>query len=302
MSELLERLRVPVLFAALLLLSLATMTADRRAMRSAGRELPTFSGALLEVAAPVQRVVTAPVDLVRDFWRGYVALVDVQAENERLRGRVAALQEENLQYREALLESGRLREVAALRDEFQVDMVTAQVVGGEVSPLLRSVLLDRGRVQGLLSGMPVVTGQGLAGLVTGTAPHAARAMLLLDRQSAVDGMIQRSRAPGIVHGQGTRELRFEFAVRGDDVQVGDEVITSGLGGVYPKGLRIGEVVEVSKPDARLLQEARVRPSVDFQRLEQVYVMRWRSPTMELLYSDEDESAPRASRSGARPGS
>ena len=302
MSELLERLRVPVLFAALLLLSLGTMTAERRAARSTGRELAPWSGVLLEIAAPVQRVVIAPVDLARDLWRGYVVLVDLQAENERLRGRVSALQEENLQYKEALLESGRLGEIAALRDEFQTDMVAAEVVGGDVSPLLRSVLLDRGRVHGLRSGMPVVTGQGLAGLVTATAPHAVRVMLLLDRQSAVDGMVQRSRAPGIVHGQGTGELRFEFAVRGDDVQVGDAVISSGLGGVYPKGLRIGEVVEVSKPDARLLQEARLRPSVDFQRLEQAYVMRWRSPTMELLYTDEDEAAPRASRAGARPGS
>lgn len=134
MSELLERLRVPVLFAALLLLSLGTMTAERRAARSTGRELAPWSGVLLEIAAPVQRVVIAPVDLARDLWRGYVVLVDLQAENERLRGRVSALQEENLQYKEALLESGRLGEIAALRDEFQTDMVAAEVVGGDVSP------------------------------------------------------------------------------------------------------------------------------------------------------------------------
>ncbi len=302
MSELLERLRVPVLFVALLLLSLGTMTAERRAALARGRELAPWSGLVLEIAAPVQRVLTAPVGLVRGLWRGYLDLVDLKAENDRLQGRVSALEEENLQYREALLESGRLGEIAALRDQFQTDMVAAQVVGGELSPLLRSALVDRGRAHGVRSGMPVVTGQGLAGLVTATAPHAARVMLLLDRQSAVDGMIERSRAPGIVHGQGTGELRFEFAVRGDDVEVGDAVITSGLGGVYPKGLRIGEVVSVSKPDARLLQEAQVRPSVDFQRLEQVYVMRWRSPTMELLYTDEDAAAPAPPRTGGRPGS
>jgi rod shape-determining protein MreC len=108
-------------------------------------------------------------------------------------------------------------------------------------------------------------------------------MLVLDRQSAVDAIVQRSRARGVVRGQGNDELLFEFVVRGGDVRVGDVVITSGLGGVYPKGLRIGEVIEVPDPGGSLVQAASLQPAANFGRLEQVFVMLHRGPTTELLY-------------------
>ena len=98
--------------------------------------------------------------------------------------------------------------------------------------------------------------------------------------------VQRSRSRGVLRGRGTEELEFEFVARGGDVEVGDLVMTSGLGGVYPKGLRIGEVVAVADAGPRLIGTATVRPSVDFGRLEQVFVMLRRGPTLELLYSAE----------------
>jgi rod shape-determining protein MreC len=126
------------------------------------------------------------------------------------------------------------------------------------------------------------------GLVTTTSTRAAKAMLVLDRQSAVDGIIQRSRSRGIVRGRGTSEMDFEFVIRGSDVRIGDVVISSGLGGVYPKGIRIAEVVSVSDPGSALMQTAKLVPAVDFGRLEQVFVMLRRGPTMELLYAGEQE--------------
>jgi rod shape-determining protein MreC len=110
-------------------------------------------------------------------------------------------------------------------------------------------------------------------------------MLLLDRQSAVDGVVQRSRARGIVRGTGSGMLEFRFEARVGDVQPGDVVITSGLDAVYPQGLRIGEIGEVFDPGGDLMQTALLRPAVDFGRLEQVFVMFHRGPTMELLYGD-----------------
>jgi rod shape-determining protein MreC len=109
-------------------------------------------------------------------------------------------------------------------------------------------------------------------------------MMLLDRQSAVDAIVQRSRARGIVRGRGGEALEFVFMVRGDDVQPGDVVITSGVGGVYPKGLRIGTIVAVQTEEKRLLHTGSVQPSVDFGRLEQVFIMLQRAPTMDLLYA------------------
>jgi rod shape-determining protein MreC len=298
MSEFLRRIRLPLLFAALLLGTLALMLGDRRAE---GEDRHWVTRALLEVAAPVQKAITRPVHFVRDTWRRYVALVDLQAENEALRADLARLEEENLQYREALVSSGQLRRIAEMRRDFEVPLLPADVVGQDASPWFRSLLLDRGRAAEVRSGMPVMVEQGVVGLVSATSPHAARAMMILDRRSAVDAMIQRSRARGLVRGLGTGELEFEFMVRGDDVKEGDEVITSGVGGVYPKGLRIGTVRSVNADRSELLHTARVEPSVDFGRLEQVFVMLRRGPTMELLFGGGDGDLPEPERAKVADG-
>jgi rod shape-determining protein MreC len=297
MREFLIRLRLPLLFATLVLLTLISMLADRRVLAGLGRER-SFGGALLEVAVPVQKALLFPVDFVRDRWARYLGLVGVREENEQLKARVAELEEQNLQYAEAIVASGHLQEIAAMREGFDVPLHSAQVVGHDLSPWFRSVLIDRGRAHAVLSGMPVVTDRGLVGLVTATAPHAARVMLLLDRQSAVDGIVQRSRARGIARGTGTGELEFTFMVRGDDVQPGDEVITSGVGGAHPKGIRVGRVLEVHADETSLLHTATLQPAVDFGRLEQVFVMLHRDPTMDLLYGGDGDAPAETAAAGA----
>jgi len=296
MREFLGRLGLPLLFGALVLLTLFAMVADRRVLAGLGRDRSVGS-ALIELVVPVQKALLFPVDATRDLWARYVALVGLRAENERLRARLAELEEQNLQYAEAIVASGHLQRIAEMRENFGVPLRPAQVVGHDVSPWFRSVLVDRGGSHEVRSGMPVVTDRGLVGLVTASAPHAARVMLLLDRQSAVDGMIQRSRARGIVRGTGTGQLEFTFMVRGDDVRPGDDVITSGVGGVHPKGLRIGRIVEVRADSASLLHTATVQPAVDFGRLEQVFVMLHRGPTMELLYGGEGDLPEATARAG-----
>jgi len=283
MPDFLKRMSVPIVFGTLALLAVVAMVSDRRTLAEGGRNLPWWQGVLFDLAAPLQDLIASPVDEARGLWASYVDLLGVREENERMRRRVADLEEENLQYREALVASGHLQQIAAMRDDFEIPMLPSEVVGLDVVPWFRSVLVDRGGVHGVQAGNPVITAEGVVGLVTATSSRAAKTMLLLDRQSAIDGIVQRSRARGMVRGRGTDELEFEFVVRGGDVRAGDVVITSGLGGVYPKGLRIGEVVEVADPGGRLLQTASLRPAVDFGRLEQVFVMLRRGPTMDLLY-------------------
>lgn len=299
MRELLHRLRLPLLFAGLAVLAAISLFADQRALQAGGRDLSWFSGGLLEVAAPVERVLTAPLVLVRDAYRRYVDLMGVRDENAALRARVAALEREGLELREALVASGALEQVAALREQLELPMLATEVVGQDVSPWFRSIVLDRGRSHGLRSGMPIVTERGVVGLVTATTPHAARAMLILDRQSAVDGLVQRSRARGIVRGTGGGELELEFTGPPEDVQVGDLVITSGYGGVYPKGVRIGEVISVARDAPYVVRRARVRPAAGFERLERVFAVLWRSPTLELLSGDETPAVSAAPRADAK---
>jgi rod shape-determining protein MreC len=301
MRDFLRRIRLPLVFTALLLLTTTLMVVDRRTVLEGGSDHSWLSGVLIEIAAPIQKLIRLPVDLLGETWTDYIALVDLRRQNETLSARLAALEEENLQFREALVASGNLERIVQMRESFEVPLLPSEVVGQDVSPWFRSILLDRGRSHEVLSGMPVVSDHGVVGLVTATSPHASRAMMLLDRQSAVDAIVQRSRARGIVRGKGTGDLEFVFMVRGDDVQPGDVLITSGVGGVYPKGLRIGAITAVRTEEARLLHTGSVRPSVDFGRIEQVFIMLQRGPTMDLLYAGEgDEIGVSGEAEAAKP--
>jgi rod shape-determining protein MreC len=298
MTEHNSRIAIAVVSIALAGTALISMVVDRR---SAGRghELSWLSGAVLDIAVPVQKMVATPIDFARNALRDYVELLGVRDENAELRSRLASVEEENLQLREALVAGGRLARIEEMRDDFEVPMLPAEVVGLDVSAWFRSGLVDRGRQHGVLSGMPVINEQGLVGLVTATSHSAAKVMLVIDRQSAVDAVVQRSRSRGIVRGAHGDDLVFEFVVRDGDVEAGDVLVTSGLGGVYPKGLRIGEVTEVSASDSKMLRTASVRPAVDFGRLEQVFVMLRRGPTMDLLYAtDEGDSADPTEKPGS----
>ncbi len=297
MPEFSSRVRLALLVAVLVALATASMVVDQRALRGGGRELPPWAAPLLDAAVPVQKAMALPIDALREAWTDYLALVGVHEKNDSLHRELAALREENLQLREALVASGRLARIAEMRDEFEVPMLPTELVARNVSPWFRSVLIDRGRGDGVRSGMPVVSEEGLVGLVTATSGDAARTMLLLDRQAAIDATVQRSRTRGTLRGGGGERLEFEFVAREGDVRPGDVLISSGLDGVYPKGLRLGRVTEVSPADTRLLRTASVAPAVDFGRLEQAFVMLRRGPTMELLYQSEE---PEASAEAAPP--
>ncbi len=286
MIQFLRRIRLPLLFAALLLTSLALMLRSRALAQEPGG---TWADVLLlEVVAPLEKALHWPVTPIARLWERHIALVGVRDENEALQTRILELEDENLQIREALMTSGRLERIAAMRDEFEVDLLPTEVVGQDVSLWFRSLLLDRGQRDTVKSGMPVVAPSGLVGLITATSPLAARAMMLLDRRSAVNAIVQRSRARGIVRGDGRGDLEFVFMVRGDDVRAGDVVITSGFGGVYPKGLRIGAVRSVQADRNEILHSAKVEAAVDFGRLEQVFVLLQRSSTMDLLFGADGD--------------
>ncbi len=277
----LYRLRLPLAFAGLLALALFLLL---RAPAGRGEgEMGRLRGILLEATAPVERVLTLPLEYGRAFWTNYIDLIAVRREGERLRTRVSELERENIELRELLTEGGHLARMEALRGDFEAPQRSARVVGEDLSPWLRSLLLDRGRNDGVRSGMPVLGEEGLVGLVTATSPGAARVMILSSRRSSVDAMVQRSRARGIVRGDGEGGLVFTFMSRGDDVREGDMLITSGISGVYQKGLRIGVVRSVHTPDLELLHSAQIESAVNFSRLEQVSVMLVRSPTLELLF-------------------
>jgi rod shape-determining protein MreC len=236
-----------------------------------------FDRTLLQVSAPIQYVATQLAQGVSGIWQEYMYLVEVGRENERLRAESARLRENNFQLQAAAQENRALHRLLQLREEVKGSLLSAQVIGKEINPYFRVIRLrlDRGDRDHLREGMPVLTPDGLVGQVRRTWGRYSDVLLLADKTSAIDVIVQRNGARGMLKGSGNNEnyvCRVEHLVREDDVKVGDVVVTSGLGQRFPASILVGRIKELHKKDFGLYQEATVTPAVNFSRLDEVVIM------------------------------
>jgi rod shape-determining protein MreC len=285
LSDLLRRFRYPLTY-----LLLASLCVVAMASRQGPAALGLGSRVVLTLTLPLEQMVTLPVREARRIWSDYLALVGVREENDRLLERIERLEEENLQYREAIVSSERFQRLAGFRARRDVPMVPANVVAQDLSPWFRSVIIDQGAVSGIRPGMPVITDSGVVGVVGGTTPSESKVLLVIDPQSRVDAYVQRSRARGSVRGGAGGSVAFEHVLREEDVRKGDQLLTSGLGAVYPKGLVVGFVERVERKSYGLFQFAAIRPAVDFRKLEEVFViLETRDLPADEEFSSDDEA-------------
>lgn len=236
-----------------------------------------FDRVILEASAPIQYGTTQLAQGVSAVLQEYVYLVDVKRDNDRLRSENARLLEDNNRLTISATENRRLRRLLQLRDELRGNLLSAQVIGKEVSPYFRvtRVVLDRGERDHVRPGMPVLTADGLVGQIRRTYSKYADVLLTADKTSAIDVVVQRNGARGMLKGTGAEEnyiCQLEQLSRDDDVQPGDVVVTSGLGQRFPAAILVGEIKEVTKREFGLYQEATVMPAVHFSRLEEVLIL------------------------------
>jgi rod shape-determining protein MreC len=267
-----RRAREVLICAVLLSAPLAWL---RYAARSPSGLNP-FDRALLRASAPLQAAVSAGVGGVRHLLRNYVALVDLRQENLKLSRELDGVRAENAQLRRAAEERARLEGLLRFQRETPAETVAARVIGRETSPFFRVTKIQLNRGQGLVRpGMPVLTSAGLVGRIHRVYGKNSDVLLAADAQSRIDVVLDRTRARGVIRGLGSPShyrCHFEYLSRSDEVAVGDLVITSGIGGKFPRDLVVGKVSKVVRKDFGVFQEAEIEPSVDFSRLEEVLVM------------------------------
>jgi rod shape-determining protein MreC len=237
----------------------------------------------LSFVAPFQELVTRSVRFTRGVWEHYFSLVSVAQENEILKRMLNESIERNNQWRETELANTRLRNLLNFQKAPTNRVVAAEVIGKDPSGWFKTVIIDKGKAEGLQKGLPVVLPQGIVGQVIEVSGHYSKVMLIIDRNSAVDALVQRSRARGIIKGASAAQCRFEFVLRKHDVQIGDTVIASGLDGVYPKGLRIGRIADLSERKSDIFYDITVAPFVDYETLEEVLVIL--SPEIKAMTSE-----------------
>lgn len=213
-------------------------------------------------------------DQVTEVVSGPRNLATARNQISELQDRVDTLEKENEQLREVQREYQLLQELFnSAKETPEYTRVTASVIGQDSNPAIRSIIIDRGRNDGIRVGMPVEAARGLVGQVYRVSDNAAQVALLTETASAIPVRLGTTRATGVLRGAGRGlpptidwiDLKYQ-------VEVGEEVMSSGLGGKFPENLIVGRVVDVNRNEAELFQQATVQPAVDFDSLEMVFVI------------------------------
>jgi rod shape-determining protein MreC len=246
---------------------------------------------------PLQGAITQVAQNVASQTEQSQSLQALQARNAELESLNNKLMVDNVRLREVERENELLRQLLNYtrsnpQFSYQTTTVIGRSIGVDPTNLLYFVYVNVGARDGIAENMPVITDRGLVGRVTAVGPNLAQVLMLIDPASAVNALIQNSRVTGLVRGHIDGTLIMERIPQDATVNPGDIVLTSGLGGNFPDKLVIGQVTEVVKRDQDMFQTARIRPTVDFGKLETMLIITSFKPVdfdAEILQSQESEN-------------
>ena len=263
------RFRTPLIIGATLLLviSLLSLSLKRSPV------LKKVEGVMVSLTAPGLQGLYYLGRTLKGVWDGYFNLVGVQRDNAALRRRLGEYEQREVQYQETLQSLTRLEALLDLKKQAALPVTGARVIAYDPSLWSRCALLDQGQDHGVKRGFPVLTEGGIMGRIVETYPHYSKVMLIVDRNSGADAMVQRNRVRGILQGKGGNRCSLDYVPKSADIQVGDLVLASGLGGVYPKGMIFGKVSQANKKTQGVFQDIEVTPAVDLSALEEVLVVK-----------------------------
>ena len=273
-----------IVFAVLTLVSLALLTVFFR--EPASGVLHSVQRGGLGFLSPVQSLATKAVDPFKNGYRWTKDLLAANSQNKTLTSEVESLRGEVLSLREAETENERLKQLLDFRDAGifpkGATFVVARVIGRSPTRWQEWVEIDKGSDDGLALNQPVVgatvptdkslSGKGLVGKIVAIASHAAQVQLLIDPESSAAAMVQDSGAEGIVVWSDPGKLIMDFVARDQPVQAKQVVVTSGMGGIFPRGIPIGVVESVGEEDVNIYKQIEVQPFVDFRGLDEVMVI------------------------------
>jgi rod shape-determining protein MreC len=268
------RQRTGWLFAAIVVSHIILISAQVTTKRG----VPVLQEVTFGSFAEMQRAATSAFKGARESWQNYFALQQIRQDNERLHKEVAQLRVSLEQERSVAQQTRTLQQLLDLRAATGFTTSAAMVIGSGADPEFRTITIDKGTQGGLRADMAVMAPAGIVGRILMPTARAAKVQLIIDRDAAAGVMIERSRVSGVVTGVGSAEelgfraglIDLKYVPGSADVKKGDRVVTSGIDGIYPKGLPVGEIQSVEKVGGEW--RIRVKPAVDFAALEAVLVV------------------------------
>lgn len=253
-----------LLLAVLMLLTAQVRGADRR------RVGPLGTG-VLTLLAPLHTTMARGADALARAWALYREIGRLRVENARLREDVERLNQQVARLGETAAAAQRLEKLLGFREQIPYRAVSARVVGRDPANWFATILIDRGSTDGVVRNAPVVAAEGAVGRVIEVTPFTARVLLLADPRSAVSVLLQQSRDIGVAEGTGGDVLHLKYLSRAKSVQIGDPVVTSGQGGVFPQGIIVGRLEKLFDT-GKVFKEGVVRPSADLGHLEEILIL------------------------------
>ena len=254
--------------ASILIFSLVLMTVNVRYEKSN----LFFESIVVWFFSPIQNLLTSTTSYVSDAFDHYFFLVETSKENDRLLLKVNLLSKKNneLIERNKLLE--RSDNLIEFLDKDERPFVIAKVIGYDATQWSKVIFINRGTNHKVQKNSSVMNNAGVIGHVIHSSPNSSKVLLITDGRSAVDSLFQETRESGITVGTGENICEMKFVPISAKINLGDKVISSGLGGVFPKGLVVGSVVDIFKQSQELFQDIMVEPSADLSNIEEVIVL------------------------------
>lgn len=263
-----QRLKIAV---NIVVLSVALYGVSRRSFTL--RETSTFERAMIDfLVAPMQRGVSMIHGRFADLTDHYVFNVGASKENGELKKELASLEEKVFSLGEVERENERLKSLLAFSGTSDTKRILAQIVSYDANSDFRVLRINKGADDGIKLQSTVVTADGVVGYIYRLTDHFADILTIIDTNNRVDVLIQRTRSHGIVEGYRSNKCVMKYVAQTDPIILGDEVITSGLGNVYPKGIRVGTVSRIERESYGITQQIEVTPAVNFATLEEVVVL------------------------------
>jgi len=265
--------RLPWLFSLALIFIFLTLCVNY-GLRSGGSLFAIAERSALTMTYPLQKSIDYIFTTGNNFLDSYIQLVGIKERNHKLKADNDLLRFRLDQLEETQIENRRLHQLLNFKKQHEIlnQGIAAHVIGRQTSPLSHVLIIDCGKNQNLDINNPVFTLGGVVGRVIACGPQSAKILLLIDRNSACDVIIQRNRIRGVLQGTGTNLCRLAYLQRTTDVKIGDKLTTSGLDSIFPKGITVGTVVTVSDESDGLSKKIQVQLKFDPDTIEEVYVI------------------------------
>ncbi|MEQ8189669.1 MAG: rod shape-determining protein MreC [Candidatus Eremiobacterota bacterium] len=262
--------RFPGIFLLLIILSLVIVFYQNRDIESG--ESNSVENIFSYITIPLQKMINTGENKLSLILSSFQKNKDLAEENNKLKDHVLLLQRENETLKGYREENNRLRDMLNFKAILPIETIAAQVIGREPNSWFQSITIDKGSIDGIKKNMIVIDNNGLIGRVMVVASRSSKVILILDNESAVPAIIRETRSSGILYGIG-QKCEMKYIIPDKNIKTGYTVETSGLGRIYPKGIKIGHITNLYRSSDKLFQTAEITPSAQFNSLENVLILK-----------------------------